>query len=173
MTIYTFDKKDNGYLGKAFEMEVKRVLNRKNADRVSPSGTADFRFDKRNYEVKQNGSCVRYSDSTKYIKGSNRVLYATHISYTIIAETDTTISFTIDLLDTQMYILDRAEFLAFLDTIGCIKFNASRGTANIQTVYNYKKAAYHGRKGRYIEEWAVDHEIDDDIIDRIFEGLEL
>lgn len=173
MTTYTFNKTDNGYLGKAFEMAIKDALKRKNADRVSPCGSADFRYDHKNYEVKQNGSCLCYNGQGKYIKGSNRVIYATHISHSIIAETETTITVEIDLYDTQMFCLDRTMFVEFLDSIGCIKFNSSRGTANIQTVYNYKKDAYHGRKGKAIEAWAIDNEIDDDIIDKIFEGLEL
>ena len=41
---YYFKETDKGYLGKAFEMEIKNALNRRNANRVSPCGTADFRY---------------------------------------------------------------------------------------------------------------------------------
>jgi hypothetical protein len=172
MKNYTFNKTDSGYLGKAFEMAIKDTLKRKNADRVSPCGTADFRFNHRNYDSKQNGSVLRYAESSQYIKGSSRVIYATHIAYNIVSETAETISITIDLGNTDLFVFDRYEFIEFLDSIGCIKRNASRGTVNIQTVYNYKKDAYHGRKGKLIEEWGYDHDLDDDIIGEILAGLE-
>ena len=70
-----------------------------------------------------------------------------------------------------MFVFDRKEFVEFLSEIGCLKRNESRGTVNIQTVWNYKKNAYHGRKGRLIEEWAYDHDLDDDIIGDILAGL--
>ena len=84
MKIYTFDKTDCGIFGKAFEMAIKDALRRKNADRVSPCGVADFRYNCKNYDTKQNGSCIRYSNDTGYIRGSNRVIYATHIAHTIV-----------------------------------------------------------------------------------------
>lgn len=169
---YTFNKTDSGIQGKAFEMAVKEALNRKNADRVSPCGLTDFRYNRRCYEVKQNGTCLRYGENASYIKGSNRVLYATHIAYEIVAETDEKITLAVDLLNTEIFVLDRHEFLAFLNENGMIKVNQSRGTANIQTCYNYKKDAYHGRTGRRIEEWARENEIDDDIVSLIYDGVE-
>lgn len=171
MKQYTFNRTDKGIIGKAFEMAVKDALNRKNADRVSPCGTADFIFNHKRYDTKQNGSCIRYNETDRYIKGSNRVIYATHIAHTI-TEVDTdTVAVVVDLLNTDFYCVDRTEFVKFLEEIGCIKYNASRGTVNIQTVYNYTKNAYHGKKGRLIEEWASEHWLDDDAIDAIYEAL--
>ena len=173
MKTYTFDKTDSGIYGKAFEMAIKDALKRKNADKVSPCGTADFRYNRHNYDTKQNGSVVRYNPSSQYIKGSSRVIYATHISYTVVAETAETITISIDLANTDMYVLDRYDFIEFLLSINGVKVNASRGTANIQTSYNYKKDAYHGRLGHKIEEWAYENENDDDdIIGAILEGLD-
>ena len=168
---YTFNKTDSGIFGKAFEMAIKDALNRKNADKVSPCGSEDFRLGAVRYEVKQNGSCVRYANSTKYIKGANRVIYATHIAHTVVEETETEITLAVDLANTEMFILDRKEFLDFLATVNGVKLNASRGTANIQTCYNYKKGAYHGRLGHRIEEWAQEHELDDEIIGLIWDAL--
>jgi hypothetical protein len=169
---YIFNKTDSGIQGKAFEMAVKAALNRKNADRVSPCGGSDFRMGAVNYEVKQNGTCIQYHEGDKYIKGSNRVLYATHIAYTIAGETEEQIAIEVDLLNTEIFVLDRQEFVAFLLENGMVKVNASRGTANIQTCYNYKKDAYHGRTGKRIEEWAREHEIDDDIVSLIYDAME-
>lgn len=169
---YKFNKTDSGIQGKAFEMAVKSALNRKNADRVSPCGMTDFRFDKKCYEVKQNGTVLRYTEGGAYIKGSNRVIYATHIAYDVIEESEEDITISVNLLNTEMFILDRGEFLEFLLENGMVKVNESRGTANIQTCYNYKKDAYHGRTGKRIEEWAKEHELDDDIISLIYDGVE-
>lgn len=172
MKQYTFNKTDSGYIGKAFEMAIKDALNRKNADKVSPCGQTDFRFDRKCYEVKQNGSCVKYSHDSRYIKGSNRVIYATHIAYNVVEETMENISITVDLASTEMFILDKQDFIEFLGTVNGIKINASRGTANIQTCYNYKKDAYHGRLGHRIEAWASENEIEDDILGIIWDSLE-
>ena len=172
MKTYTFDKTDCGIFGKAFEMAIKDALNRRNADRVSPCGTSDFRFNHKNYDTKQNGSCIRYANDGGYIKGSNRVIYATHIAHTIVAETATHITVAVDLANTNMFVLDKQEFVDFLLDIGCVKVNAARGTANIQTCYNYKKDAYHGKKGKLIEAWATEHELDDDIIAIVWDSLE-
>lgn len=169
---YTFNKTDSGIQGKAFEMAVKEALNRKNANRVSPCGTSDFRFNSKNYEVKQNGTCLQYHQGEKFIKGSNRVLYATHIAYTVIEETEEEIAIEVDLLNTEIFVLDRSEFVAYLIEEGMVKVNASRGTVNIQTCYNYKKDAYHGRTGKRIEDWARENEIDDDIVSLIYDGVE-
>jgi hypothetical protein len=169
---YKFNKTDSGIQGKAFEMAVKAALNRKNADKVSPCGLTDFRYNRKCYEVKQNGTVIRYTENGSYIKGSNRVIYATHIAYDIIAETEEDIIIEVDLLNTEMFVLDRHEFLAFLVENGMVKINESRGTANIQTCYNYKKDAYHGRTGKRIEEWARENEIDDDIVSLIYDGAE-
>ena len=170
--LYTFNKTDSGIIGKAFEMAIKDALNRKNANRVSPCGSSDFRYNAKNYEVKQNGSCLQYHEGEKMVKGSNRILYATHVAHTIIEETETHLSIEIDLLNTEIFTLDRSEFLDYLLENGMVKTNASRGTANIQTCYNYKKDAYHGRTGRRIEEWARENEIDDDIVSLIYDGVE-
>ena len=172
MKQYTFKKTDNGIIGKAFEMTIKDLLNRRNADKVSPCGTADFIFNHKCYDTKQNGSCIRYSETERYIKGSNRVIYATHIAYTITDVDADTVAVAVDLLHTDFYCVDRTEFIKFLEAIGCIKYNASRGTVNIQTVYNYKKDAYHGKKGKLIEAWASEHWLDDEAIDAIWDALD-
>ena len=169
---YKFNKTDSGIQGKAFEMAIKEALHRKNAHRVSPCGSSDFRYNAKNYEVKQNGTCLQYHEGEQYIKGSNRVIYATHIAYTVITETEEDIAIEVDLLNTEMFILDRSEFVSFLIENGMVKVNESRGTVNIQTCYNYKKDAYHGRTGKRIEEWAKENEIDDDIIGLIYDGVE-
>lgn len=170
--LYTFKKSDCGIIGKAFEMAIKEALHRRNADRVSPCGSADFRYHARNYDVKQNGSVLQYAEGQTYIKGSNRVIYATHVAHSVVAETETEIQLVIDLPDTEMFVLDRKEFVSYLEDIGCVKRNIARGTVNIQTVYNYKKDAYHGKKGRLIEEWAYENDLGDDIIGDILDGLE-
>ena len=171
MKQYIFNKANNGIIGDAFEMAIKDILNRKNADKVSPCGTADFIYNHKRYDTKQNGSCIRYNETDRYIKGSNRVIYATHVAYTMTDIDADTVGITIDLQNTDFYCVDRKEFLDFLDSIGCIKYNTSRKTVNIQTVYNYKKDAYHGKKGKLIEEWASEHYIDDDAMDAIWDAL--
>lgn len=172
MKNYTFNITDSGYIGKAFEMAIKDALNRKNADRVSPCGVSDFRFANKNYDVKQNGSCLKYSLDGSYVKGSNRVIYATHIAYTIIEQTAESITISVDLANTNMFVVDKTAFVEFLREHGYIKINESRGTVNIQTCYNYKKDAYHGRIGRVIEEWASENKLEDDIIGTIWDSLE-
>ena len=172
MKQYIFSTTDSGIIGKAFEMAIKDTLNRKNADRVSPCGSCDFIYNHKRYDTKQNGSCLQYHDGERYIKGSNRVIYATHVAHTMTAIDDNRVAVSVDLGATDFYCVDRNEFVNFLESIGCIKFNASRGTANIQTVYNYKKDSYHGKKGKAIEEWASENYLDDEVIDAIFAGLE-
>lgn len=167
---YTFNKKDSGIYGKAFEMAVKDALHRKNADRVSPCGKSDFTFNRKHYDTKQNGTPINYGNG--YIKGSSRVIYATHIAYSIIEENDETITLSVDLEETSMFCVERGAFVNFLLENGYAKSNSSRGTVNIQTCYNYKKDGYHGRIGRVIEEWCYENEDDpDDIIGAILEGL--
>ena len=169
---YTFNKTDKGIQGKAFEMAVKEALNRKNANKVSPCGQSDFRYNSKNYEVKQNGTCLQYHEGEKFIKGSNRVLYTTHVAYAVIEEDDENITIEVDLLNTEIFVLDRQTFVEYLIEQGYVKVNAARGQVNIQTCYNYKKDAYHGCTGRNIEKWARDNEIDDDIVSLIYDGAE-
>lgn len=171
MAIYKFNVKDSGIYGKAFEMEIKRALKRKNADKVSPCGTADFRYKNKNYDSKQNGTVIRYNPSSKYIKGSSRVIYASHIACTTVIDGDT-ISITVDLANTDMYVVDRNDFVKFILENGLTKGNASRGTVNIQSGWNYSKDNWHGRAGKRIEAWAYENDLGDDIIGDILEGLE-
>lgn len=170
--IYTFNKNDDGIIGKAFEMAIKDILSRKNADKVSPCGSADFRYNSKNYDTKQNGSCIRYNGHSKYVKGANRVIYATHIAHRIVTESDTQIAIEIDLGNTSFFEVDKTEFINFLLSINCIKVNESRGTVNIQTVYNYKKDAYHGAKGKKIEQWCYENELEDNITSLILDKLD-
>ena len=168
--IYTFNKTDSGIQGKAFEMAIKDALKRKNADKVSPCGVADFRYNHKNYDAKQNGTVLKYNEKMGYIKGSNRVIYATHIDYTIESETVETISISVDLENTSMFVLDKTEFVDYLVSVNKVKFNESRGTVNVQTAYNYKKDNYHGKWGKDFELWAFDHQLEDPILD-IIAGL--
>lgn len=168
---YTFDKTDSGIFGKVFEMAVKDALKRKHAERVAPAGVTDFIFNRKHYDTKQNGSVLRYNADWGYIRGSSRILYASHIAYAVVEETETTLTIEPDLLNTEIFVLDRKEFLDFLLSNGYAKQNQSRGTVNIQTGYNYKKGAYHGRVGRNIEDWARDHEIEDDIVSLIYDAI--
>ena len=169
---YTFDKTDSGYIGKAFEMAVKEVLHRRNASTVSPAGRTDFCRGKY-YDVKQNGTVLQYNPGEAMIKGSSRVIYATHVAHTVEAVTDSTITISIDLGATDMFVLDRKEFIDFLlSTPGFCKVNASRGTLNIQTMYNYKKNAYHGKKGRVLEAWMEENRLfDDSTVEDILDGF--
>ena len=168
---YTFKKSDFGAFGKAFEMSIKDALNRPNPDIVSKQGKPDFRYHRKCYDVKQNGTIIKYDTTTNYIEGSSRVIYASHIAYKVISEDAETITFAINLADTDMRVVDRREFVRFLLDNGHAKINKSRDTVNIQTLYNYKKDAYHGLKGYDIEAWTAEHEIDDDIIGDIWDGL--
>lgn len=159
---YVFEKTDKGVIGKAFEMAIKSALNRPNADTVSPAGKPDFRYSRKCYDVKQNSSVIKYDMNDKtYIKGSKRVIYATHVVCDVINEGDS-VKVSVDLQNTKMYLLDRNEFVDFLLTTGgMVRVNAKRNTVSIQTVYNYAKQAYHGHKGMVIEQWCEDHEIMD------------
>ncbi len=173
MKVYTFEKKNSGYIGIAFEMAVKDALHRKHADRLAPAGKADLNYNRKNYDTKQNGSVLHYNADWRMIQGSGRVVYATHISYNVVAETETHISISVDLGATDMWCVDRKQFLDFLlNTEGFCKVNASRGTLNIQTMWNYKKNAYHGRKGRILEAWLDNNKLTDDpIVEDIIEGF--
>ena len=169
--IYTFNKTDSGIYGKAFEMEIKRVLKRKNADTVTPQGKPDFRYNYKNYDAKQNGTIIEYGIGNGYIKGSNRVIYATHIDFTVTDESADTISFVVNLEDTAMFVLDKKEFVEYLFSINKTKLNKSRDAVNVQTAYNYKKDNYHGKWGKEFELWAFDNQLEDPIIDDILAGL--
>lgn len=171
---YTFKKSHKGYIGSAYEMAVKYVTHRSNPDRLSPCGSCDFRYNNHNYDVKQNGSPVKYSPTQKgYIKGSNRVLYATHIAYNVVAEDDECITIEVDLANTQMFVVDKTEFINFLKSVNGLKPNTARGQVNIQTVWNYKKNTWHGALGKKIEAWCYEHEQDDDdLIGTILNNLD-
>lgn len=170
---YYFSKNDSGIIGKAFEMEIKRVLNRSNADRISPAGQCDFIYKRVHYDVKSNGTVLQYHAGTKYIKGSSRVIYATHVAHTLREIDGERVGVTVDLSNTDLLVVDRDSFVKFLVENGMCKMNAARGTVNVQTVYNYKKDKYHGRKGYAIESWAFENECDyDSIIDTILENID-
>lgn len=164
----TFNKLDKGFIPKALEITIKTALDRSNADRISPQGKTDFRWRNACYEVKQNGGCIQYNPNARYMSGSSRVIYATHVAYSVVAEDEETITISVDLGNTDLYVLDRDEFVEFLlNTKGATKYNKERGQVNIQTVYNYKKGAYHGKLGKVIEAWAYEHDLGDDIIGEI------
>lgn len=173
MKQYTFDKKNKGYIGDGFEMAIKSALSVKNADRVSAQGQTDLRYNGKCYDVKQNGTIIQCG-TAKAIKGSTRVVYATHVAHTVVAETDTTITIEIDLASTDMFCVDRDAFVKFLRTSpkNLLKDNGKRNEVNIQTVWNYSKDAYHGRKGLYIEAWLDENKLtEDSIIEDILDGF--
>lgn len=177
MIEFTFDKDRNGKIpsgiyGDAFEMTIKACLHRKNYDRVSPAGHADFRY-KKNYDVKQNATPIKYGElSNNYISGSSRVIYATHVAYEFTAETEKTVTIAIDLGNTDMWVVEKNAFVQFLlTTKGMVKHNPTRQQVNIQTIYNYSKGAYHGRKWQELTAWLDENRLfDDSIIDDILDG---
>lgn len=171
MKTYTFNKTDKGYIGNAFEMAIKDALHSKNADRVSPAGKTDLRYGKY-YDIKQNGTVLQYDAESGMIHGSSRVIYATHVAHTVVAETETTISIQIRLDETDMFCLDKKTFLNYLlSEKGFCKYNAERGQVNIQTLYNYKKDAYHGKKGKTLEAWMeLNRLVEDSIVEDILDG---
>lgn len=171
--IYTFKKGDKGIIGKAFEMEVRRALGRKNANKVLPAGMSDLKYHSKNYDTKSNGSVIKYDSHRQYVRGSNRVIYATHVAYEVISENAENIAITIDLANTQMYVLDKTEFINYLFSVNKARYNQKRNCVNIQTAYNYKKDCYHGKWAIDFERWAFENELqDDDIIGDILAGLE-
>ena len=164
MKTYTFNKTDSGYIGNAFEMAIKDALERNHADRVMPAGQTDLYYGK-HYDIKQNGTVLQYNADWGMIRGSSRVIYATHVVYNVVAETESTIAIQIDLNETEMYCLDRKQFLNFiLNEKGFCKYNESRGTINLQTMWNYKKNTYHGKKGKVLETWMQANQLKDDPI---------
>lgn len=166
MTTYIYNIKDKGIFGDTLEKAIKKALNRSNPDFVSPQGQEDFRFNRKHYEIKQNGSCIRYHGNKQYIKGSSRVIYATHIACTV-ATYDETKAVSIDLQNTDLFCVDKQEFLDFLLNNGMTKENGERGETNIQSLYNYSRSQYIGKKGKVIEKWCTEHSIDTEIIDLI------
>lgn len=164
MKTYIFNKTDSGYIGNAFEMAIKDALERNHSNRVMPAGQTDLYYGK-HYDIKQNGTVLQYNADWGMIRGSSRVIYATHVAYNVVAETEHTISIQIDLGGTEMYCLDRKQFLDFiLNEKGFCKYNESRGTINLQTMWNYKKNAYHGKKGKVLEAWMQANQLKDDPI---------
>lgn len=170
--VFTFKKSDTGIQGKAFEMAIKAALKKDDAFKVSPCGVSDFKYQHRNYDAKSNGTVLQYHEGQRYIKGSNRVIYTTHVSYKIVREENDTITIEVDLADTSLFVLDRQEFLDYLASVNKLKYNAQRGQVNVQTAYNYKKDCYHGAWGKKFETWAFEHELEDDIIDKILSNLD-
>ena len=165
---YYYKSTDKGIFGDSFEKAVKRALNRKNADKVSAQGKEDFRFRSIHYEVKQNGTVLKYHGAKNYIMGSSRVIFASHIVADIFADDFDTIGIDIDLSATEFYCVDKKAFLDFLlSQKGFVKYNAARGEYNIQSLYNYKRGVYIGRKGKMIEKWCKENALDDDIVDII------
>lgn len=166
-----FNQNDDGCIGKAFECAMKDILKRKNADEVSPAGSCDFIFNRKHYEVKQNGGVAKYDVNKKAFSGSNTIIYATHIANTIINNGDGTITVCIDLENTEFFVLNRQVFFSYLEDTNGLKVNASRGTVNIQTMYNYSKNAYHGARGKKLEQWARQNGLDDNILDVLFDRI--
>jgi hypothetical protein len=167
----TFNENDDGYVGKAWEYALKILLERKNADRISPAGRTDFIYNHSYYEVKQNGGVARYSEYDGMFRGSSKIIYATHIENTVTNNGNGTITVTLDLENTEFFVLDRKKFIAYLESTNGLKVNESRNTVNIQTMYNYTKNAYHGKRGKNLEEWARKNSLKDDILDILFDKI--
>lgn len=167
----TFDAHDDGYVGKAFEYALKAILERKNANRISPAGRTDFIYNSNYYEVKTNGGVAKYSEYDGFFRGSRRIIYATHVANTVVDNGNGSITVTIDLESTEFFVLDRKKFIDYLKATNGIKFNESRGTYNIQTMYNYTKDAYHGARGKKLEAWARQNGLEDNILDVLFDKI--
>lgn len=176
---FVFNKDSRGNIpfniyGDGFEFCCKFCLDRKNAEKRSAAGRSDFKYGK-NYDTKQNGSPIQYAAIKRkgYISGSSRVIYATHIAYEIVNETDTTVEIFIDLANTDMWVVDKKEFVEFLlNGKGLVKDNPKKDQLNIQTLWNYKKGAYHGAKYKVVEGWLDEHQlVDDTIIEDILDGF--
>lgn len=166
-----FNENDDGYIGKAWEYALKVLLERKNAYRISPAGRTDFVYNGQYYEVKQNGGVARYSEYDGMFRGSKRIIYATHIENTVTHNGDGTITVALDLENTEFFVLDRKKFIAYLKETNGLKINESRGTMNIQTMYNYTKNAYHGKRGKDLEKWARQNGLEDDILNVLFDKI--
>jgi hypothetical protein len=165
--IFSAKVTDKGYIGDAFEMASKYAIGIKNWNEVSPAGKPDCRYNGKCYDFKQNGTIIDYTGNGKYVFGSSRVVYATHIDYTVIASDNGFIEFVINLEETNFFVVDKKAFVKFLlSTKGMTKTNKARDNeVNIQTVWNYSKNAYHGRKGRLIEAWGFENDLADIITD--------
>lgn len=169
---YHFKASDKGKVGDPCEMSWKRALGISNPDTVSPKNKPDFYFDGHYYDVKQNGSVIKYDMSRGYVLGSSRVIYATHAVHTRVNHADGTCDIEIDLLATQWYVVDKRAFCKYLVENGYAKYNKTRDELNIQTLYNYTKDAYHGSKGKRLEEWLYENDLaDDTVIERMLEAL--
>lgn len=166
--VYTFKNGDKSKQGKGFEMAIKEALSLANARKVSPQGKPDFRYRRKCYDVKQNGTVIKYAGESGYIKGASRVIYATHIAYEVLEVTETHTTIKVNLADTEMFVVDRNAFVKFLKaTDGMTKTNKEGTEVNIQTQYSYTKSAYHGKKWKALTEWLYENDIGDDVIGEI------
>lgn len=151
----------SGDIGDATEMLFKFHAGVKKWDVVSPTGKPDFARGFTHYDVKQNGSPIVYGDSCA-VKGSSRVIYATHIDVEIIELNEQYKTIQFNLEKTEFFIVDKKSFVKFLKDNNLCKENATRRQVNIQTVFNYSKNAPHGKKGAVIREWCRENEVDTD-----------
>lgn len=156
--------------GGYIEMIIKYASGIEKWDCISPAGKPDFAIKYRHYDVKQNGSPIEYGGG-KAVEGSSRVIYAPFIACELIEDTATYQVWEFDPASTEFFIVDKNAFVKFLRTSpkNLIKPNSTREQVNIQTVYNYSKQAYHGKKGQYIREWCIENEIETDFKDTILE----
>lgn len=166
--VYTFKNGDKSKQGKGFEMAIKEALGLPDARTVSPKGKPDFRFCRKCYDAKQNGTVIKYATETGYIKGASRVIYATHVAYEVLEVTATHTTIRINLADTEMFVVDRNAFVKYLTTTdGMTKTNKGGAEINVQSLFNYSKNDYHGNKWKEITEWLYENDIGDDIIGEI------
>lgn len=162
----------SGDYGDGFEMLIKYLDGVKAWGCVSPAGKPDYKIGSRHYDVKQNGSPIVYGENTA-VAGSSRVIYATHIACTVVAQTAEYRDIYFNIGDTEFFIVDKRAFVKFLrnDPHNLVKENRSRQQINIQTVYNYTTGAPHGKKGQYIREWCYENEVEAEHKERLLEAF--
>ena len=168
-------KPDTGSIaGDPLEMLVKYYVGIKDWRKVSPKGEPDFAIGTRHYDVKQNGSVIEYANVKGYIKGSSRVIYAPYVVRDIVRRDEHGYTFSINLMETEWYVVDKWAFVRFLRSMeGYTKMNRDGTEMTIQTLYNYTREKWHGKKGRVILEWLKENHIaDDPVNDLIFANCE-
>lgn len=125
---------DSGLRGKALEQALKVYLHRKAI--VSAPGRVDIRIDFKNMEVKT-GAGELGNIGDRLVKGASMVCYVPVVNMNLS-------------LDRQEgFILTRDAFLQVLEMAGLIREKTSTAgnrKVTIQTFWNHKKNAPHGKK---------------------------
>lgn len=135
---------DDGAYGTLWEILVADIVDPKE-DRQDKKaqGLPDVIFQRKRYDIKQNGSPYEYGDK-KAIYGSGRVIYTPYIRYEIIEECWDYARIEIDVRQQEFYTIKRDNFIKIAKVFG--KHNPTRDTSNIQSIYNYSKAEPISRK---------------------------